>query len=478
MNGKGDKGKYTSPHGSKIWEYLAIFVCKALRVRKSCLRTVLTLCIGILLGWNSPIVLLLLTPDSPIPVTVSDISTLAASMMFGQILAPLINIFAIDKIGRKYTLLFCGLPLVLSWCLIIVAKSVTMLYVARFFSGISLRLGLMVIPIYLDEISSKKTRGVNGALLGITFNLGILSSYIIVPYLTITTTATIFLIPSICFVVFFSFMPESPYYLAMKGKTELAEIVLEKLRGKIDVSEELRTIVESLNNEEENNQTRSGSTLKDIFMIKGNRRAFLIIFLMVICNHFSGYTTMLIYGQMIFKETSSKMSHYIANIIFGVTLLLSSVSMILIVHRLGRKPLIFVSGIIIGFCNLTIGSFFYVKDYINEDVSTYFLVPLIAFIMLVFFSNSISNLLFIMMSEIFSIEVKPLSFCIIGIANGLFGMIVSKLYILIAIYFNYGHSFPFFGFCIIVWIITFILFNLVPEVKGKTFVEIQRELHN
>ncbi|KAL2719380.1 facilitated trehalose transporter Tret1-like isoform X1 [Vespula squamosa] len=423
-------------------------------------------------------VLLLLTPDSPIPVTISDISTLAASMMFGQILAPPINMFAIDKIGRKYTLLFCGLPLVLSWCLIIVAKSVTMLYVARFFSGVSLELGLIVTPIYLAEITSVKTRGVNRALLGITFNLGILLSYIIVPYLAITTAATIFLIPSICFIVFFYFMPESPYYLAMKGRTELAEIVLERLRGKIDVSEELRTILESLSNEKENNKKRNENTLKDIFMIKENRRAFLIIFLMVVCNHFSGYVTVLIYGQMIFKETSSRMSHYTANIAVGITLLLSSISIIFIADRLSRKPLIFVSGIMIGFCNLTIGSFFYVKDYINEDISTYFLVPLIAFIMLIFFSNSMAYLLLIMTSEIFSIEVKPLSSCIIGIAGALFGTIVSKLYILIAIYLNYGHSFPFFGFCIIVWITIFILFNLVPETKGKTFVEIQRKLNN
>ncbi|XP_035718432.1 facilitated trehalose transporter Tret1-like isoform X1 [Vespa mandarinia] len=465
MNGDGDKGKYTSPHGSKTWEYLAIFVC-----------TVLTLCVGILFGWNSPTVVLLLKPNSPVPVTISDISTLTVSLMLAQMLAPFINMFAIDKIGRKYALLFCGLPIVATWCLIIVAKSVSVLYVARFFSGISVGLVFIITPMYLGEISSIKTRGVNGTLLGITSNLGILLSYIIVPYLTITTTASIFLIPSICFVILLPFIPESPYYLAMKGKIEEAENVLEKLRGKIDVSEELNMILESLKKKDENKGGNMG-TLKEMFMIKGNRRAFLIILLFVTCNHFSGYITMIIYGQLIFKETSSRISHYTENIIVGIILLLSSILIIFFVDKLGRKPLIFVSGIIIGFCNLTIGSFFYVKDYINENISTYFLIPLIAFIILIFFSNSMFNLMLIMVSEIFSIEVKAFSSCVIGIAGGLFGTIVSKLYIFISISLNYGHSVPFYGFCIIIWITIFILFNLVPETKGKTFQDIQRELN-
>lgn len=348
---------------------------------------------------------------------------------------------------------------------------------ARFLSGVSFGLGLVITPIYLGEISSVKTRGFNGSLIGITFNLGTLLSYIIVPYLTITTTASIFLIPSICFVVLMPFMPESPYYLAMKGRIEEAENVLEKLRGKIDVTEELSAIVVSSKMKEENNggYTR---TLRNVFAMKCNRRAFLIILLFVACNHFSGFITMTIYGQLIFKETSSGMSHYTGNVIIGITLLLSSVSIIFIVDKLGRKPLIFVSGIAIGFSNLTIGSYFYVKDYIDVDISEYYLVPPTAFVTLILFSNSIANLMFIMASEIFSIEVKAVSSSITAIAGGLFGVIVSKLYIFISINLNYGHSLPFFGFCIIVWIIIFVLFNLAPETRGKTFQEIQRELDN
>lgn len=348
---------------------------------------------------------------------------------------------------------------------------------ARFFSGVSLGLGLVLTPIYLGEISSVNKRGANGALLGITFNLGILLSYTIIPYLTITTTAGIFLIPSICFVVLIPFMPESPYYLAMKGRIEEAESVLEKLRGKIDVNEELSAIVVSSKRNENNNggYTR---TLKNVFAIKCHRRAFLIILLFAACNHFGGFITMTIYGQLIFKETSSGISHYTGNVIIGIALLLSSVSIIFIVDKFGRKPLIFVSGIAIGFSNLTIGSYFYVKDYIDEDVSEYYLVPPTAFVTLILFSNSISNLMLIMASEIFSIEVKAVSSSIIAIAGGLFGAVVSKLYIFISIHLNCGHSLPFFGFCIIVWIIIFVLFHLAPETKGKTFQEIQRELDN
>ncbi|KAI4473652.1 hypothetical protein M0804_015027 [Polistes exclamans] len=83
-----------------------------------------------------------------------------------------------------------------------------------------------------------------------------------------------------------------------------------------------------------------------------------------------------------------------------------------------------------------------------------------------------------MISEIFAAEVKVLSSCILGIIAGILAIINGNLYILLAISLNYGHSLPFFGFCLLVWLSTALLYHLSPETKGKTFIEIQRELEN
>ncbi|XP_043502756.1 facilitated trehalose transporter Tret1-like isoform X2 [Polistes fuscatus] len=467
MNRERRRGRYISPHGSKTWEYLSIFAC-----------TLLILSLGIVLGWNSPMVVLLSSPDSPIHDNKLDISTLTALLSTGQMLAPVINVLVTDKIGRKYTILLCSLPLVASWSIILMTKSAYMWYVARFLSGISVGVGFVVAPIYLGEISSVKTRGANGTMISIMCNIGILVSFIIVPYYSIRNTTASFIFLSICFVFLFSFIPESPYYLAMRGRMEEAEETLQKLRGRIDVSDEL-TKIDQFIKKEENNKIRFWSTLKDIFTIRRHRRAFFIIFLLTFNNFFSSYLPLIFYGQLIFKEILSTVSDYTINIVAGITLLLSSIVTGCFVDRLGRKLIILVSGIIVGICDLTISSYFYAKDFFNIDVSSYFLIPIIASISSIFFCNlGFCSILSIMMSEVFAAEVKVLSTCILGIIGGILAMINDQLYILLAISLNYGHGLPFFGFCLLVWLSTALLYHFSLETKGKTFIEIQRELQD
>ncbi|RLU19860.1 hypothetical protein DMN91_008419 [Ooceraea biroi] len=61
--------------------------------------------------------------------------------------------------------------------------------------------------------------------------------------LMIQEITTICLISSVSFAIDFWFMLDSPYYLAMRGQLNKPMAMLKKLRGKTDVSEELKIIV-------------------------------------------------------------------------------------------------------------------------------------------------------------------------------------------------------------------------------------------
>ncbi|XP_060828727.1 facilitated trehalose transporter Tret1-like [Bombus pascuorum] len=121
MGINADGRKYTSPDGSKTWEYLAILTC-----------SIMSGYIGFVVGWNSPSIVILMSEDSPIPVTASSVSTLVAVVAVGHMLAPPINIFIVDKFGRKNTLLFSALPLLVSWSLITIATSIWYLILSVF----------------------------------------------------------------------------------------------------------------------------------------------------------------------------------------------------------------------------------------------------------------------------------------------------------------------------------------------------------
>ncbi|XP_050595557.1 facilitated trehalose transporter Tret1-like isoform X2 [Bombus affinis] len=428
MSIDADGRKYTSPDGSKTWEYLAILTC-----------SIMSGCIGFVVGWNSPSIVILMSEDSPIPVTASSVSTLVAVVAVGHMLAPPINIFIVDKFGRKNTLLFSALPLLVSWSLITIATSIWELYVARFLAGITLGLFICVAPIYIGEISSPDTRGAGGSLTTIIYNI------------------------------------ESPYFFVMRNRIDEAEEVLEKLRGKSDISEELQTIVDSLSKKDK--QSSKSGNLKDIFTSKANFRAFLSIMLFAVTQHFGGFFTILTYGQLIFKSINNIMSDYVVNVVIGVVQLISALVTTLLVDKFGRKPLILASGVSAAICNFVIGFYFFSKEYMHADVLSVSWIPFISSLILIFtFNCGLLCLQIILMSEIFATEIKAISTCLVGVIGGLLATLGSKLYIWIAITLNYGHSLPFFVYFIIVAVCTAIILHVTPETKGKTFAEIQIEL--
>jgi len=84
----------------------------------------MSLCIGAIIGWDSPSIVKLMAPDSPISVTVSNVSTLVAMVAIGHILGPIINQFIVDRIGRKKTILFSGILSIICWGLITFAMNI------------------------------------------------------------------------------------------------------------------------------------------------------------------------------------------------------------------------------------------------------------------------------------------------------------------------------------------------------------------
>ncbi|KYN02687.1 Facilitated trehalose transporter Tret1 [Cyphomyrmex costatus] len=463
MGASVENGKYVTPEGSKMWEYLTAFNC-----------SIMSLCIGAIIGWDSPSIVKLMAPESSISVTVSNVSTLVAMVAIGHILGPIINQLIVDRIGRKKTILFSGMSSTVCWGLITIATNIWVLYVAKLMGGLCLGQYMCVFTMYIGEIASPSTRGAGGAANTITFNLGILGMFIVAPYLSISTAAAIWLTVSIGFTIAFCFMMESPYYLAMKGKMDEAEEALEKLRGKMDVSEELQVIVESLCDEK---QRRTGG-IRLLLTERASCRAFIIINLITITHHIGGFFMIIAYGQLLFKSAQLEIvSDHTANVVIGVVQVVSATITIFLVDKLGRKPLILFSGLIAAASNFVIGVFFYAKDYLNADMSAYSAVLLIAAMLLVFaFNCGLLPMQMIMMSEMFATEIKALATCLLAVTSGCFSVIAAKAYILVAVTWNYGHSVPYLAFFVIVTVCTALILRLSPETKGKTFVQIQKEL--
>jgi len=97
-------------------------------------------------------------------VTSDDIAWIVNLMYVGVGIGSLVPFILMDNIGRKGTLLVTTIPKILSWIIIGLSTSVPVIYVGRILAGIGCGITYAVMPMYLGEISSKRTRGPLGVV--------------------------------------------------------------------------------------------------------------------------------------------------------------------------------------------------------------------------------------------------------------------------------------------------------------------------
>lgn len=87
------------------------------------------------LSWTSPVQAQLEAADSIIPVAGDQSTWIASFLAIGAIVGAVPSGILADKLGRKKAAILITVPYIISWLLIVFAKNVTMLYIARFLIG-------------------------------------------------------------------------------------------------------------------------------------------------------------------------------------------------------------------------------------------------------------------------------------------------------------------------------------------------------
>ncbi|XP_046737864.1 facilitated trehalose transporter Tret1-like [Diprion similis] len=484
MGDTSNKGKYTNPEGSATWEYLGTLGC-----------ALVAFCVGCVCGWSSPSLAILTKPDSPIFVNENDASIMSSVTAVGHMLAPTVIVLMTDRLGRRLSLVACCLPILISFGLIIAAKdssvgitdTCTVLSLGRFFGGLSIGFGLSVAPMYLGEIASPKLRGTMAITQAAMASGGSLFISTIGPYLSLQATACVALSVAIVTLVAVWFVPESPYFLVMVGKVEEAESTLEKLRGKTDVSEEMELIKKTVGfkNNAGKGSEKGGAkpnpmridAFKQLVTVSKNLKALTINFLFAFVHHFSGFTAIAVFGQIIFTDMKTHLPAHICFIIFSILQFVSNFLSMFVIDRIGRRPLTFISGIISGSCFLIVGIYFWLMEYGGVDVASYSTIPLSALLTgTVALNIGMLPVTPVIQSETLDTDIKAIASCLVGVGSGLLAAIILRFYLMVTKAWKFGHSVPFTGFSLYIWFTTALILKLLPETKGRTFLEIQRDL--
>lgn len=357
--------------------------------------------------------------------------------------------------------------------------------------------GSVIVPIYCEEIAEVRIRGALGTLYDLQIGNGILFAYLVgayVSYLWLCVASAI--IPAV-FLLTFAWMPDSPIYLASKGKTEEAERSLRWFRGAryitdYEVKHELERIhkfVSETSRKSPSPKTASEDTRvitncmtiardipKRLFKLPKSPtgKAIIISVSLMIFRQSSGINVVTFYTVDIFEEAGSTLSPSLSAVVVGVAQVVATFMSSLLVERIGRRALLLLSDATMAVCHIVLAVYFYLKQ-TGVDVRAFGWLPLLCVTTFICaFSLGFGPLPWVMMAELVPNESKSW-------ANGL---VVSVCWILVFAITNlFGPTtgnlgqmikFAIFGGVCILG--TVVVACVVPETRGKTREEIQREL--
>ncbi|RZC40600.1 Sugar tr and/or MFS 1 domain containing protein [Asbolus verrucosus] len=405
-------------------------------------------------GWSAPVLPILRSENTPVPITRNDETWLESAYLLAGLAAIPVTAYLVDKIGRKKSIMTASCIALTSWIIIAFATTVNWLYLARVLSGMSEDMANIATPMYISEIADQNIRGF---LVGFNFFMmifGILLIYSIAPFTPYYAPS---LIGGTLIILQFAlsfFIPTSPYFLLNNNKKREAKKSLRRLRSGKDENDELENIIKAI----ERQKIERGK-VQDLVLIKSNRKGVMIITVLCVCQHFSGFSVIVMNVHTILSSTGSVYlkSEY-TGIASAALMLLGAAVGIFCVDKFGRKTLLVISSVLTMFC---------LVNMINVSW-----IPVVSILTFNFtFKLGLAFVPQILASELFSSQIKA-----VGMAFGdTMFIIFSSLSVIFYQYFSqyYGIYVPLYAFAAVSFSTAIFTIFVVPETKGKTLEEIQ-----
>lgn len=263
------------------------------------------------------------------------------SLALGAIIGCMVAGSVSDKYGRKPGLLIAAAIFAFSSLAMAFSFSRDAFIAARFCAGIGVGMASMLSPMYIAEISPAHIRGRMVAINQLTIVLGILFTNLINYALRNSGEDAwrwmfgLGFIPSILFFTGTLWLPESPRWLMKTGKNTQATRILGKIGDAGFVNESVSNIAASLNGVV---KTRYA----DIFK-KAVLPAVLVGIGLAVFQQLCGINTVFNYAPKIFESIGTSQDDQLLQTVFigGVNLCFTILAMLL-VDKLGRKPLMLI----------------------------------------------------------------------------------------------------------------------------------------
>ncbi len=395
-------------------------------------------------------------------------SMIVSSVPIGALVGAIISKFLSGLFGRRNSIITTAILFVVGTLIASFAGSVSEVIIGRLIMGLAVGISAMIVPMYLSEIAPHKIRGSVVFLFQLSITIGLFAAFLINYIFSDSENwramFAIGLIPSVILGVGMLFLPYSPRWLIMKNKDILAKSTLQKLRQKDNVTNEFQEIKNSI--------TRPHGGL-GVLLSKPIRNVAMICFLLFAFQQLSGINTIMYYAPTIYQNAGFEgaRGQILASLADGVAFVLATIMGIWVVDKLGRRKLFFVGFVGMTVCLFMLGVI-YQKTFNQELSQILSLVSVVGYIL--FFGVSLGPLCYLMMSELFPLNVRGTGMAVASCGNWGFNVLVSSTFLILIHIFTISYTFYFYAFCTLIGL--FFCYFLIPETKGVTLEHIEKNL--
>ncbi|KAH0999453.1 hypothetical protein HUJ04_005323 [Dendroctonus ponderosae] len=329
-----------------------------------------------------------------------------------------------------------------------------------------------VLPMCLGEVTTPKIRGTWGNGQTFSFNAGFFVMSATGSFLTIQTTACVFLSLPVLFTALFMWMPESPYYFIAKGRDAKARSSLQFLLRKKNVNEEFQSLKKDVDR-----QVSETGTWRDLWMIRSNRRALIACVFLRWAQQLAGIAVFETYFQFIFQKAGpTALTPQGSALFFSGALWLAMTGFSFTLDKLGRRKSFVFSALGCALCLTAESCYFFIDEFRpGLDLASFSWFPIAGLLLYSFFyAFGLDILPSLMAGELFSASIKAKGLAVANVFMGVICFFTATIFKTLSNELGLYAPFALFALC------TFgscaLSLSIVPETRGRTLEEIQQDL--
>jgi len=377
-----------------------------------------------------------------------------ASALLGTFIGALFAGVPGDRLGSRDSLKIVGFMYVASALGCALCWNIESFYVFRFVGGLAIGASSVLAPVYISELAPAERRGTLTGLFQFNIVFGILLAYLsnlVVDHLASGDAWRLKLgiaaVPAILFAFLMYTIPQSPRWLASRGRVDEARDSLRRV-GIADTESMLAEFARA-------NDLAKRNAAERLF-VPAYRRPIVLAILLAMFNQLSGINAILYYLNDIFAAAGYEgIASSWPPVIIGATNLLATMAALAVIDRVGRKMLLLIGAIGTAVALAAAAVIFSTGQ--GKEFLLYVLILFIAF-----FAFSQGAVIWVYLAEIFPTAVRARGQALGSATHWGMNALIASVFPMVAAH-TQGLPFAFFAACMVVQF--FVVLAIFPETR-------------